>query len=64
MEDVHMLTRSDLAKRWRISKSWLDKQMVLAPETLPPFVRIGRQTRFPLQEVIRWENGQISRFNN
>ena len=59
-----MLTRTDLAQRWRVSKSWLDKQLVLAPGTLPPFVKIGRQTRFPLQEVIRWESEQLSRFNN
>lgn len=64
MEEHHMLTRTDLAQRWRVSKSWLDKQLVLAPETLPPFVKIGRQTRFPLQEVIRWESEQLSRFNN
>jgi predicted DNA-binding transcriptional regulator AlpA len=64
MDEVHMLTRSELAQRWRVSKSFLDKQMVLAPETLPPFVKIGRQTRFPLQEVIRWENERLSRLIN
>ena len=64
MDDVHMLTRSELAMRWRISKSWLDKQMVIAPETLPPFVTIGRQTRFPIQEVIRWESERFSRLTN
>ena len=64
MDEVHMLTRSELAQRWRVSKSFLDKQMVLAPETLPPFVKIGRQTRFPLQEVTRWENERLSRLIN
>ncbi|HAT2491440.1 MULTISPECIES: helix-turn-helix transcriptional regulator [Aeromonas] len=64
MDDVQMLTRSELAHRWRISKSWLDKQLVLASETLPPFVKIGRQTRFPIQEVIRWENERLSRLTN
>ena len=64
MDEDKMITRSELAQRWRVSKSWVDKQMVIAPETLPPFVTIGRQTRFPIQEVIRWENERISRLTN
>ena len=63
MEEMQMLTRNDLAQRWRVSKSFLDKQMVLAPETLPPFVKIGRQTRFPLHEVMRWESKQLQHLN-
>ncbi|RAJ09789.1 hypothetical protein DEU50_101533 [Aeromonas salmonicida] len=60
MDGVHMLTRSELALRWRISKSWLDKQMIIAPETLPAFVTIGRQTRFPLSEVEKWRSGNVN----
>lgn len=63
MDEVHMLTRSELAQRWRVSKSFLDKQMVLAPETLPPFVKIGRQTRFPLALVVQWESEQLRNIN-
>ena len=63
MDDVHMLTRSELAMRWRVSKSFVDKQMVIAPETLPAFVTIGRQTRFPLNEVEKWERKQLQNQN-
>ncbi len=63
MDDMKMLTRCDLAQRWRVSKSWVDKQIVIAPETLPPFVTIGRQTRFPLSEVEKWERKQLQNLN-
>ncbi|MFC5705400.1 helix-turn-helix transcriptional regulator [Aeromonas eucrenophila] len=63
MDEDKMITRSELAQRWRVSKSWVDKQMVIAPETLPPFVTIGRQTRFPLREVERWESKQLQNLN-
>ncbi|HHO0788472.1 TPA: helix-turn-helix transcriptional regulator [Aeromonas hydrophila] len=63
MDDVHMLTRSELAMRWRVSKSTIDKQMIIAPEKLPPFVTIGRQTRFPLNEVEKWERKQLQNLN-
>ncbi len=63
MDDVHMLTRSELAMRWRVSKSFVDKQMVIAPETLPAFVTIGRQTRFPLNEVEKWERKRLQNLN-
>ena len=63
MDDMKMLTRSDLAQRWRVSKSWVDKQIVIAPEKLPPFVTIGRQTRFPLSEVEKWERKQLQNLN-
>ena len=35
MDEDKMITRSELAQRWRVSKSFVDKQMVIAPETLP-----------------------------
>ncbi|AUV13138.1 helix-turn-helix transcriptional regulator [Aeromonas hydrophila] len=63
MDEDKMITRSELAQRWRVSKSWVDKQMVIAPETLPPFVTIGRQTRFPLSEVEKWERKQLQNQN-
>ena len=63
MDDVHMLTRSELAMRWRVSKSTIDKQMIIAPEKLPPFVTIGRQTRFPLSEVEKWERKRLQNLN-
>lgn len=63
MDEDKMITRSELAQRWRVSKSFVDKQMVIAPETLPPFVTIGRLTRFPLSEVEKWERKQLQNLN-
>ena len=63
MDEDKMITRSELAQRWRVSKSWVDKQMIIAPEKLPPFVTIGRQTRFPLNEVEKWERKQLQNLN-
>ena len=35
MDEDKMITRSELAQRWRVSKSFVDKQMVIALRRYP-----------------------------
>lgn len=53
------LTMSELAERWRVSKSWLDKAKALTPEQIPPYIKVGRLIRFPLNEVIVFEEMRL-----
>jgi len=63
MNEVHTtnihLTKAQLAKRFVVSNSWVDKAMAYSPEKLPPFIRFGRLVRFPLDEVIKFEQAQL-----
>lgn len=57
---VEFLTVAELALRWRVSKSWVDKAKALHPETLPKYIKIGRLIRFPLDEVIKHEQQSLN----
>ena len=57
---IKFLTIAELALRWRVSKSWVDKAKALHPETLPKYIKIGRLIRFPLDEVIKHEQQSLN----
>ncbi len=63
MNEVHTknihLTKAQLAKRFIVSNAWVDKAMAYAPEKLPAFIRFGRLVRFPLDEVIKFEQAKL-----
>jgi len=63
MKDHQYLTKKDLANRFRLSESWVDKAMIYEPEKLPAFIRMGRLVRFPIQEVIKFEQQQLTNIN-
>ncbi|WP_281546963.1 hypothetical protein [Pseudoalteromonas sp. PAR1] len=57
---IKFLTIEELALRWRVSKSWVDKAKALHPEMLPNYIKIGRLIRFPLDEVIKYEQQSLN----
>jgi predicted DNA-binding transcriptional regulator AlpA len=63
MAELQYLTKRELALRFRISASWVDKAMIYESKKLPPFIRIGRLVRFPIQEVIKFEQQQLTNIN-
>jgi predicted DNA-binding transcriptional regulator AlpA len=63
MAELQYLTKKELALRFRISTSWVDKAMIYEPEKLPAFIRIGRLVRFPIQSVIKFEQQQLTNIN-
>lgn len=57
---IKFLTIAELALRWRVSKSWVDKAKAMHPEVLPKYIKIGRLIRFPLDEVIKHEQQSLN----
>jgi len=53
------LTKKELAARFRTSQSWVDKAMVYEPGKLPAYMKFGRLVRFPLSEVLKFEQTQL-----
>ena len=51
-----LLTPADLAKRWRMSTSWLAKKRMSGDG--PAFVRIGRSIRYRESAVEAWERAR------
>ena len=59
MNQETFLTKKELSKRFRASLSWVDKAMVYEPAKLPPYIKFGRLVRFPLSEVLKFEQSQL-----
>jgi predicted DNA-binding transcriptional regulator AlpA len=53
------LTKPELSQRFRTSESWINKAMANEPEKIPPYQKFGRLVRFPLSEVIKFEQTQL-----
>lgn len=57
-----ILTKSDIASRYKLSKKSVDKACSQSPESLPPFFKLGMgknsPIRFKLSEVLKWEQAQ------
>lgn len=56
------LTRKDLATRWGMSVSTINKYAATKPHLLPPCTQVCGQYRYALSDVISFE--QNSRGNN
>ena len=57
--DVLMLDRAQLAERWGVSKSFIDKKMKKDRGSLPTGTRItSRMERFLLEDVEKFEKGR------
>jgi len=53
---VQMLDRAQLAERWGVSKSFIDKKMKSDRSSLPPGTRItSRIEKFLIQDVEKFE---------
>lgn len=53
---VHMLDRTQLAERWGVSKSFIDKRMKKDRLSLPPGTRItSRIEKFLIRDVEKFE---------
>ncbi len=51
-----MLTRAQLAERWGLSKSCIDKKMKKDRASLPPSVKLtSRIEKFLITDVVRFE---------
>lgn len=59
MDGQAYLTKKELSERFRTSTSWVDKAMAYEPQKLPAFVRFGRLVRFPVAEVLKFEQQQL-----
>jgi predicted DNA-binding transcriptional regulator AlpA len=54
------LTKKELSVRFRTSVSWVDKAMAYEPEKLPAYIKFGRLVRFPIAEVLKFEQTQLT----
>ncbi|MCF6459171.1 helix-turn-helix domain-containing protein [Pseudoalteromonas sp. MMG024] len=63
MSNTKFFTKKELAEYFRVSASWVDKAMIYEPEKLPAFIRVGRLVRFPIEEVIKFEQQQLTNVN-
>ena len=60
MSNVKFMTKKELAGYFRTSVSWVDKAMIYEPEKLPAFIRVGRLIRFPIEEIMKFEQQQLT----
>ena len=59
MNNEIYLDKKGLSKRFGTSLSWVDKAMAYDPDKLPAFIRFGRLVRFPIAEVLKFEQQQL-----
>lgn len=57
--DSIFITRAELAQRWGISLSTVNKWSQTAPEKLPPQAKFCGCWRFKLDDVIEFETKQL-----
>ena len=57
---VLALSVKQFAARYDLNASTVSAQVTRQPECLPRFIRIGRQIRFPILEVEKWESSQLN----
>lgn len=57
---MQSLTTEELAERLNIAPRTLEGWRLQDPPQGPPFVRIGRQVRYPISSVIDWLAEQIT----
>ncbi|WP_294087643.1 hypothetical protein [uncultured Actinobacillus sp.] len=55
---MQYLTRLELAHRWRVSLSTINKYAVVKPHLLPKSVKLAGRYRYALVDVIEFENNQ------
>lgn len=56
-----VLTVKQFAELYALNPATVSAQVTRNPEGLPRFIRIGKQIRFPVEEVERWEKAQLER---
>lgn len=57
---VQVLTVKQFAERYALNPSTVSAQVSRTPGELPPFIRIGKQIRFPIAQLEAWEKSQLS----
>lgn len=61
MEEI--LTKDDIANRYRLSKATVDTAVSRSPESLPPFFRMGSGRNAPIRfrksDCVAWEQAQV-----
>ncbi len=55
------LTIKELAEHLNLRLSTLRTNVSRAPESIPPFLRVGKLIRFPIAELDKWESEQLSK---
>lgn len=53
------LTRADLAERWKLSVSTVNKYAQIKPHLLPKTMKVCGRYRYRLDDVIQFEQEQI-----
>lgn len=53
------LTVKQFAERYALNPSTVSAQVSRTPEQLAPFIRIGKQIRFPIAQLEAWEQSQL-----
>ena len=48
-----LMTRAELATRWKVSVKTIDREI---RRHLVPYIRVGRQIRFKLADILAYEN--------
>jgi len=48
------------AELYDLNPSTVSAQVTRKPEALPKFIRIGKQIRFPIAEIEKWEQSQLT----
>tara|TARA_R110002167_G_scaffold231049_3_gene436222 strand:- start:2194 stop:2403 length:210 start_codon:yes stop_codon:yes gene_type:complete len=48
------------AAMFGLNPNTVSSQITRQPESLPKFLRIGRQIRFPIVEIQKWEQSQLN----
>ena len=53
------LTVKQFAERYALNPSTVSAQVSRNPKQLAPFIRIGKQIRFPIAQLEAWEQSQL-----
>ncbi len=54
------LTVKQFAERYSLNPSTVSAQVTRQADALPKFLRIGKQIRFPVLEIEKWELSQLN----
>lgn len=59
---IEFLSEAELAKRWRMTTRSLQGKRLRDPETVPPFLKLGKHgVRYPTQSVFAFEQNLIEK---
>lgn len=58
--ETQVLTIKQFAVRYGLNPATVSAMVTRQAKKLPKFIRIGRQIRFPIVEVQKWEESQLN----